>query len=205
MEQTLAQKRRLILEAFYDFVKRIIKGFEQACVDYAFTGALAASFYSVPRTTVDVDVIVYVSGDVHKAKLVDALRAAGLTVDEAEIERALESEYRIATFRDCKTPYFVDVIISDKKFERKKGKMAGLKTFFQTPEDLVLAKLRMIKATVPRERAQKDMEDIIAILKFTKVNLKAVRQQAEKEGTIQILKDVMAQWGECFGCYWGFL
>jgi hypothetical protein len=28
------------------------------------------------------------------------------------------------------------------------------------PKDLILAKLRMIKATVPRERALKDVEDV---------------------------------------------
>jgi hypothetical protein len=181
------------LEVFYDFVKRLIKGFEKACVDYAFTGALAVSFYSVPRTTVDVDVIVYVSEGKQKTKLVDALREAGLVVDEAEIDSALKSGYRIVTFRDCKTPYLVDVIISDKKFERKRGKIAGLTAFFQKPEDLISAKLRMIRATVPRERAQKDVEDVKAMLKFTKVNLKAVRQQAEKEGTIQILEGIIAQ------------
>lgn len=181
------------LEAFYDFVKRLIMGFEKAELNYAFTGALAVSFYGVPRTTVDVDVIVYVSDDACKAKLVDALRKAGLDVDEAEIDRALESGYGIASFRDRETPYNVDVIISDKKFDRKRGKMAGLRAFFQMPEDLVLAKLRMIKATVPRERAQKDVDDVKAILKFTRVDLEAVRRKAEKEGTLQILEDIMAQ------------
>jgi hypothetical protein len=186
-------KEAFKLEVFYDFVKRLIKGFEKACVDYAFTGALAVSFYSVPRTTVDVDVIVYVSEGKQKTKLVDALREAGLIVDEAEIDRALKSGYRIATFKDCKTPYLVDVIISDKKFERKRGKIADLTAFFQKPEDLILAKLRMIRATVPRERALKDVEDVKAILKFTKVNLKVVRRQAEKEGTIKILKEITTQ------------
>jgi hypothetical protein len=57
-----------------------------------------------------------------------------------------------------------------------------LKAYFQTPEDLVLAKLR--------ERAQKDVEDIKAILKFARVNLEAVRRQAEKEGTIKILENI---------------
>ena len=37
-------------------------------------------------------------------------------------------------------------------------------------EDLVLAKLRMIKATLLRERAVKDEEDVKAILGFTKVD-----------------------------------
>jgi hypothetical protein len=51
------------------------------------------------------------------------------------------------------------------------------------PKDLVLAKLRMIKATKPRERALKDEEDIKAILNFTKVDVEAVKRQAEKDNT----------------------
>ena len=34
-----------------------------------------------------------------------------------------------------------------------------------------------------RERAQKDVGDVKAILKFVRVDLEAVRRQAEKEGT----------------------
>ncbi|MEM2995683.1 MAG: hypothetical protein QXI91_06715 [Candidatus Bathyarchaeia archaeon] len=179
------------MEAFYDFVKRLIKGFEEAELDYAFTGALASSFYGVPRTTVDVDVIVWFSVEKGKAKLVDALRMAEVIVDEGEIEKALKSGYRIATFKDGKTPYSVDIVLSNKKFERKVGKIANLKTFFQAPEDLILAKLRMIKATVPRERALKDIEDVKAILKFTDVNVETIKKQAKKENTIAIFEDIV--------------
>jgi hypothetical protein len=87
----------------------------------------------------------------------------------------------------------VDIILSKEKLTKKRGTVLGLPTYYQTPENLILAKLRMIRATLPRERAQKDVEDVKAILKFTKVNLKAVRQQAEKEGTIKILKEITAQ------------
>lgn len=44
------------LEVFHDLVQRLVKGFESANVEYAFAGALAASFYGLPRTTTDVDV-----------------------------------------------------------------------------------------------------------------------------------------------------
>jgi len=43
------------LEGYYDLIRRLVKGFEVAGVDYVFTGALAVSFYGVPRTTVDVE------------------------------------------------------------------------------------------------------------------------------------------------------
>lgn len=180
-----------VLEAYYDLVGRLVKGFERAGVDYVFTGALAASFYGAPRTTVDIDVVVWVAEGEQRAKLVSALQMAELVVDEREIYRALESGYRIARFRDSKTAYTVDVILSNEKFEKKAGTVAGLKTFFQTPEDLVLAKLRMIKATVSRERALKDEEDVRAILKFTKVNVGTVKRQAGKDSTLSIFESLM--------------
>ena len=178
------------MEAYDGLVRRLVKGFESAGVDYAFTGALAVSFYGVPRTTVDVDVIVAVSEVKWRARLFEALNAAGLVVDERKIEGALKSGYKIATFRDSKTAYSVDVVFSDRKLEKRAGTVAGLTCFYQTPEDLVLAKLRMIKATVPRERALKDVEDMRAVLRFTRVNVEAVKKQAKRDGTLSIFETV---------------
>ncbi|MEM3580193.1 MAG: hypothetical protein QXH40_04975 [Candidatus Bathyarchaeia archaeon] len=176
---------------FHDFVGRVVNSLEKVGIHYAFTGALAASFYGVPRTTVDVDVIVFLQGESDKVKLVSALRDAGLDADTQKIEKALRSGYRIASFKDGRTPYTLDVILSERKFKRRSGRLDEFKAHFQTPEDLVLAKLRMIRATMPRERAQKDIEDIKAILKFTKVDIEAVRKQAKKEDTLQILEDLV--------------
>ena len=181
----------MVLEAYYDLVRRLVEGFEGAGVDYVFTGALAVSFYGVPRTTVDVDVVVAVAEVKQRVRLVEALKKAGLVVDEREIDRALESGYKIATFKDSKTAYSVDVIFSDRKFEKRAGMVAGLPCFYQTPEELILTKLRMIKATVPRERALKDKEDVKAILKFTKVNIRIVKEKAKKDDTLAIFGEIM--------------
>ena len=173
------------MNGYSDFVKKLIEGLEKEGLDYAFTGALAASFYGVPRTTADVDVIVAAASKTAKTRLVSALRLAGLQVDEKRIDDALTSGYRIATF-NCKTsPYTVDVIFSD-VVRKRVGAIANLVTYIQPVEDLILAKLRMIKATVPRERAVKDEEDVRAILQFTKVENEAIKRQAKKEGTLEI-------------------
>jgi hypothetical protein len=173
------------LNGYSDFVKKLIEGFEKEEVDYAFTGALAASFYGVPRTTADVDVIVAAASKTAKTRLGSALRLAGLQVDEKRIDDALTSGYRIATF-NCKTsPYTVDVIFSD-EVRKRVGAIADLVTYIQPAEDLILAKLRMIKATVPRERAFKDEADVRAILQFTKVENEAIEKQAKKDGTLEI-------------------
>jgi hypothetical protein len=179
-----------LLSDFYGLVRRVVVALEAAGVDYMFTGALAASFYGVARTTVDVDVVVYVAGTSRRVGLVSALRQAGLRVDPHAVDEALQSDYRIASFRDSKSAYSVDVIFSLGRLVKRAGTAAGLSTFFQPPEDLVLAKLRMIKATVPRSRALKDEEDVRAILKFTKVGVEAVKKRAKKDSTLSIFESV---------------
>ncbi len=177
------------MDGYFGFVKKLVEGFEKEGVDYAFTGALATSFYGIPRTTADVDVMVAVSAKDAKTRLVSALRLAGIQVDEKRIDDALISDYKIATFK-CKTsPYTVDVILSD-SVKKSPGTIAGLATYLQPAEDLVLAKLRMIKATIPRERAIKDEEDVRAILRFTEVDKAAIEKQAKKDGTLGIWKNL---------------
>jgi hypothetical protein len=49
----------------------------------------------------------------------------------------------------------------------------------------------MIKATVPRERAVKDEEDVKAILQFTKVDMEAVKKQAKRDNTLTVLESLI--------------
>ena len=156
-----------------------------------FTGALAASYYGTPRTTMDVDIVVRIGRGKALTPLVSTLKKAGLRVDEGKIDAAFKSGFRIVTLRDRKTPFTLDVILSDKKLEKKAGTILDLPTFYQIPEGLVLSKLRMIKATVPRERALKDEGDVTAILKFTEVDMKVLKRQARKDGTLSILESIV--------------
>ncbi|MCW4020556.1 MAG: hypothetical protein NWF14_04935 [Candidatus Bathyarchaeota archaeon] len=54
-------------------------------------------------------------------------------------------------------------------------------TFYQKPEELILAKLFMMKGTFPMERALKDKDDVKAIIRFTRVDLDAVKRQARQD------------------------
>ena len=181
------------MEVYYAFVKKLVNAFDMTGLDYAFTGALAVSFYGIPRTTTDVDVIIAVADEADsKRKISAALRQADLEVDARKIDSAATSGYKIATFKDKATPYTVDIILSDGKLDKKPGKIDDLSTFFQSPEGLIAAKLRMIKATLPPERTIKDKEDIKAILSFTKLNIKAIKRQAQKDKTLEIFEALTA-------------
>jgi hypothetical protein len=175
------------LEALTTFVKKIVEALEQSGLDYAITGALAASFYGIPRTTSDVDVIIVVAGKGVKSKIAFVLQAAELEFDEKKLDSAMKSGYRIATFKSAKKPYTVDIILQKQKLEKRKGKIDDINVNFQSPENLIAAKLRMIKATLSPERSAKDKDDIRAILEFTQVDFKAVKSKAKKDGTLQVL------------------
>jgi len=179
------------VDEFNELASRLVKCLNISGLDYAFTGALAVSFYGSPRTTSDVDVMITIgANEVNIPKIIDALNCAGLAADKRRIEDAIKSGYNIATFRNKTSPYSVDLILTDERLDKRQGKVAGLDSYLQQPEGLILAKLRMIKATIPRERAQKDEDDIRTILRFTEINIKEVRDRAKQEGTLDIL-DIM--------------
>ena len=148
------------------------------------------SFYGSPRTTSDVDIMIAISGDPKVIEVADALQCAGLEMEVRKLNEAITSGYNIATFRDRKSPYSVDVIITRGGLDKRPGVVVGLCTYLQKPEALILAKLRMIKATLPRERAVKDEEDIRGILTFTKVDMESVKRMVEREGTLDILQRI---------------
>jgi hypothetical protein len=154
------------------------------------TGALASSYYGRPRTTLDVDVVV-VATRKDLARLAKARTDVSLKVEEKRLETAWQSEYRIATIEDRRSAHTLDIIFIGGTLERKAGSVLGLRTFYQTPESLVLAKLKTIKAALHPERAATDREDIKAILKSTRVNLKVLRKRAQAESTSEILEDLI--------------
>ncbi len=156
------------------------------------TGALASSYYGRPRTTLDIDVVVVAKGS-DLATLARALANKSLKVEKKELEEAWRSNYRIVTVEDRKSPHSLDIIFADGKLERKAGSILGLPTFYQTAESLVLAKLKMIRATLQPERAATDREDIKAILKSSRLRLKTLRRKARDQATSEILEDLMRE------------
>jgi len=179
------------VDSFEGLIRRIVKNFNASRTDYMFTGALAASYYGTPRTTMDIDIVVKVAPEKLKTHLVAPLRKAEIQVDERKIDDAFNSGFKIVTLKDTRTPFTIDVILSDEKLEKKRGTILGLSTFYQTPEGLILSKLRMIKATVPKERALKDKDDVKAILRYTDVDMKALKRRAREESAFSMLEELM--------------
>ena len=152
---------------------------------------MAASYYGRPRTTLDVDFIVQLSID-DLDELLDRLARFGLKINRAKVKRQLSSSYNIISLEDKQSENRVDLIIQTAgRLERRQGRALGVRSYYQPPELLILSKLRMIKATIPRERSQKDRDDIREILANTKVNKRRILDQARREGTIEIFREIL--------------
>ena len=155
-----------------------------------FTGAIAASYYGTPRTTMDVDIIIH-TPQKNTAKLKQTLQSAGIHPDKQKIDNALNIGYNIATLKDTLTPYSLALILAKDPLEMRPGTISGLPTYIQTPEHLILSKLRMIKATINQGKAAKDEDDIRSILGYTQVDLDKVKKSAKKEDTHTLLKTII--------------
>jgi len=152
---------------------------------------MATSYYGLPRTTVDVDFILQLS-DEQLDPFLDRLARFGLEVDRTRIKRQLREGYNIVTFRDKASQNRADFIIQAiGEIERRPGSALGLKSFYQSPEALILAKLLMIKATRPAERSFKDREDIRQILANIKISRRKLLRLAQEQSTEAILKETL--------------
>ncbi len=152
---------------------------------------MAASYYGLPRTTLDVDFIVQLSED-ELDLFLDKLARFGLRVDKDRIKRQLRTGYNILGLEDKRSYNRADFIIQTAgRLERRRGRALGLRSYYQSPEHLILAKLRMIKATRPAERSFKDREDIRQILAYVKVKKRKLLHLARQQGTAEIFKAIL--------------
>jgi hypothetical protein len=177
------------MENSSEFVKRIVLALNRSRLRYMFTGAMASTYYGPPRTTLDIDILLTVE-EKDLARLARALTRADLRVQTKKLHRAWASDYTFATFEDKKSPHTLDIIFTDQPLERRAGRILGLPTYYQTPESLILSKLRRLKATIQSERAAIDREDIKAILKATRIKLSSLRKRAASEHTSRILDEL---------------
>lgn len=107
------------------------------------------------------------------------------------IMKRLGAGYKIISLHYKSFPYTADFIIREGTIQRREGSLLGLETYYQSPESLIIAKLRMMKATRPRSRAFKDREDVKAILTRTPVDKRRILREARKNTTFELLKEFL--------------
>jgi hypothetical protein len=138
----------------------IIDALEAEGLPYALGGALAYSFWGVPRATVDIDLNVFIPLARLDA-LLRALARAGCRCDEAEARaRALAGDVVQAELAGMRVDLFLPTIpLSDAAAKRTVLRpLAGKATAILSAEDLILFKLLF-----NRPKDHEDVKRVVAI------------------------------------------
>jgi predicted nucleotidyltransferase len=155
------------LPALADVVLRVADVCEELAISYAIGGAVAVSFWGVPRTTQDADCLVAVPAVAYQ-RLADALNARGFQVEQtsgpqpvtvvALLEQVRRDKFMTLSCRATSVELFVPVVpLQQSVLERAMGKMFHGRTIkISTAEDLILLKMAFHR--------QKDLQDIKGIL-----------------------------------------
>jgi len=179
-------------------LKIIARILDELRIPYAITGGFAVSVWGNLRSTLDIDIIVEMSGKNVKP-LVSRVRGLIKKVyaDEEAIRDALlhKGEFNfIDPDSGMKVDFFVQ---ADNPYNKLKMKRKVLrdaydtKVYFISPEDLVLSKLLWSKDS----SSWKQREDIKTVLRKQKgkLDLDYLNFWARKQGTIEILNDILKE------------
>jgi len=164
---------------------------DKAGIEYMLTGGIAVSFWGFPRTTHDIDIVIEAKKE-DKNKLVSLFKKDFYISPEA-VENAIENRFTFNIIH-LKGGLKVDFWLVKKdsfgqiEFKRRlKKKIFGEEVFIISPEDLILSKLMAYKETLSHLR----LEDAKSILMTSKVDLKYIKNWAEKQSTIEILEEIL--------------
>lgn len=162
------------LPALADVVLRLADVCEQLTIPYAIGGAVATSFWGVPRTTQDADCLVAVPAVAYQ-RLSDALSAHGFEIEQpsgpqpvtavALLEQVRRDKFMTLSCRATNVELFVPVVpLQESILKRAVGRLFHGRTIrITTPEDLILLKMAFHR--------QKDLQDIKGILHIQKGRL----------------------------------
>jgi hypothetical protein len=162
------------LPALADVVLRLGRIFERLGVPYAIGGAVAVSFWGVPRTTQDADCLVAIPAVAYQ-RLADALNTQGFVIDgspaaqpvtvEALLQQVRDDQYMTLVCRATSVELFVPIVpLQHSILKRAVGRSFHGQTIrVTTPEDLILLKMAFHR--------HKDLQDIKGILHIQKGRL----------------------------------
>lgn len=172
-------------------LKLVVSRLEKIEIPYMLTGGLAVSFWGLPRTTHDIDVIIEAQGK-DKDKIINIFKK-DFYISEEAITQAIEQKFtfNIIHFKSGlkidfwlvkKDPYRIS------EFKRRlKKKIFGKDIFIISPEDLILSKLLWYKES----ESTRHLEDVQSILKISKVDLSYIKNWAKKQSTIKIFNKIL--------------
>lgn len=155
------------------------------------TGGLAVSFWGLPRTTHDIDIVIEVKKEAQE-KIINTFRKDFYISEEAVSQAIAERfTFNIVHYNaGLKIDFWLmkKGSFSSLEFKRKrKKKIFGKEIYIISPEDLILEKLLWFKES----QSTRHLEDIEGIIKISKIELNYIKNWAERQSTIKILSEIL--------------
>lgn len=159
------------LPALADVILRLADAFEELSVPYAIGGAIATSFWGIPRATQDADCLVAIPAVAYQ-RLSDALDARGFEIEQpsgprpvtvsALLEQVRHDKYMTLLCRATSVELFVPVVPLQQSILKRAVERLfhGRPLRITTAEDMILLKMAFHR--------QKDLLDIKGILHIQK-------------------------------------
>jgi hypothetical protein len=172
-------------------LKKVSLSLNELGIPYMVTGSIAASFYSEPRMTRDIDLVVEIKGtDIEK--LVKKFRP-DFYIDEKMIKEAIQHESLFNIIHN-ETMVKVDFVVrKDSEYRkvefgrRRTIAIDGVSVGLVTAEDLVLSKLLWAKDS----QSEFQMRDVSNILRTQKnLDMIYIKRWSETLGIAELLNKV---------------
>ena len=147
-----------------EVLKEVARRLEKAAIPYMITGSIAANFYTVPRLTRDIDIVVELSQ--RDLDRFIPLFENDYYLEPPTLRKAVESKGMFNLIHDefiIKIDFVVrkETVYRRREFSRKKKVVVdGQELFVVAPEDLILSKLEWAKES----RSEVQLNDVRNLL-----------------------------------------
>ena len=167
---------------------RLVRALNETGIQYALTGAAAVGYYGIPRSSMDIDVVLRANlSDAQIEALARALSKNEFSTSREEIIRAVAgSEVKFQAFDDRTGFLRVDVFLEE-SFARVADHIDGLRVWFRTFEELLAKKIQYgdldeAKLLLQRRRRGFRKEKIIRFLNpQQKAKLERILKETRRE------------------------
>lgn len=188
----------MISTEILDSISPLVSAFKKIGIPYHLGGSVVSSIYGIPRSTIDVDVIVDMKpGQIQR--LVNVLKSE-YYIDEKSIYEAIQSSSSFNIIH-LRTMLKVDIFILKKgqydriAFSRRKKEMLSDEPrdqfFLATPEDIVLNKLKWYEMS--EGISERQWNDVLGVLKVQRdhLDITYLTKWAHKLGLLKLLQQAL--------------
>jgi hypothetical protein len=128
-----------------EVLKMVITRLDSSAIPYMVSGSIAANFYTTPRMTRDIDIVIEVEKE--DAQKLFSLFSDDFYIDIESVKRAIRDEHMFNIIHNeaiIKVDFIIRKETDYRKIEFKRRRsifFEGLKIYITSPEDLIVSKL----------------------------------------------------------------